>query len=566
MPTGNPLEQLRRRMQSNATPTAFAALAEEHRRAGRLAEAVAVCREGLERYPAYVSARVTLGRALLDSGDAPAAVVELEHAVAQSPDNLAAARALETARAALGDAPWPSAAAPDAPADLPLKAPQQELPTISSSVITTALGAGPDGPQEFGLAPDWSLPDTLPPLPPVAPPPLPDEDEQIQSLYPHVESPAIDGAPAHSQGDEPAGVWPAQAVVIDEAETFSWPIESSTPAPSEVWAVEVPLEPGAQEASSVWGDLTIEVPADTPAADEPVAVSSDPGAAAVEIAPDPPREDTSSAFWTGPFGGEAVAEDAAPFAGWGESAPPTSGETDQSPWSDESPADNRAWNTPDGPSATWALGDLHEADGADATPFQGVLDDEAPRPEPFASFADSTESAGDDPAAAFSALSLPEMPLPELPAAPALAQDEALELLWSASDEDLGTSASTATAPGSGVAALGVELPELPPLPVDAAEPAGEAGAEPMPVDAAWSGSVRSALGEVFALAGHAEALEPPAHPSPEVREAMAEAAVEAAREDAALGEDGPPILASLEQMLAAVRARRAALSGQLDS
>ena len=107
MSTGNPLEQLRRRMQSHATPTAFAALAEEHRRAGRLAEAVAVCREGLERYPAYVSGRVTLGRALLDSGDAMAAVTELEHAVAQSPDNLAAARALETARAALGDVPWP---------------------------------------------------------------------------------------------------------------------------------------------------------------------------------------------------------------------------------------------------------------------------------------------------------------------------------------------------------------------------------------------------------------------------------------------------------------------------
>ena len=105
MPTGNPLEQLRRRMQSHATPTAFAALAEEHRRAGRLAEAVAVCREGLERYPAYASARVTLGRALLDSGDVAAAVVELEHAVAQSPDNLAAARALETARAALGELP-----------------------------------------------------------------------------------------------------------------------------------------------------------------------------------------------------------------------------------------------------------------------------------------------------------------------------------------------------------------------------------------------------------------------------------------------------------------------------
>ena len=82
----------------------------------------------------------------------------------------------------------------------------------------------------------------------------------------------------------------------------------------------------------------------------------------------------------------------------------------------------------------------------------------------------------------------------------------------------------------------------------------------------AWSGSVKSALGEVFALAGHGESLEPPAHPSPLVRDAMADTAVEAAIEDAVRPDDAPPIRASLEQMLAAVRARRAALSGSLDS
>jgi hypothetical protein len=60
---------------------------------------VAVCRDGLERYPTYVSARVTLGRALLDLGDVRAALTELTHAVEQAPDNLAAARALATAQA-----------------------------------------------------------------------------------------------------------------------------------------------------------------------------------------------------------------------------------------------------------------------------------------------------------------------------------------------------------------------------------------------------------------------------------------------------------------------------------
>lgn len=108
MATANPLDELRRRIGSGAAPGAFAALAEEHRRAGRLDEAVAVCREGLERYPTYVSARVTLGRALLDLGDIQGAIGELGHAVEQAPDNLAAARALETARA-LAPQPEPEA-------------------------------------------------------------------------------------------------------------------------------------------------------------------------------------------------------------------------------------------------------------------------------------------------------------------------------------------------------------------------------------------------------------------------------------------------------------------------
>jgi tetratricopeptide (TPR) repeat protein len=105
MSTVNPLDQLRRRIGSGSAPVAFAALAEEHRRAGRLDEAVAVCRDGLQRYPAYVSARVTLGRALLDLGSVREAVLELEAAVEQSPDNLAAARVLADARTRLADLP-----------------------------------------------------------------------------------------------------------------------------------------------------------------------------------------------------------------------------------------------------------------------------------------------------------------------------------------------------------------------------------------------------------------------------------------------------------------------------
>ena len=80
-----------------------------------------------------------------------------------------------------------------------------------------------------------------------------------------------------------------------------------------------------------------------------------------------------------------------PFAGWGDDAPLRVQEIDQSAWADEDAADAvGTWTTSDGPSATWALGDL-EADGADPTPFQGTLDVEDVRPRPFAGI---TETSG----------------------------------------------------------------------------------------------------------------------------------------------------------------------------
>lgn len=88
------IDELRRRVQSDPASIAFAQLAEEYRRSGQTEEAVRVCREGLTRHPGYLSARVTLGRALLDLGQLDAARDELEFVVAEAPENLAAVRGL----------------------------------------------------------------------------------------------------------------------------------------------------------------------------------------------------------------------------------------------------------------------------------------------------------------------------------------------------------------------------------------------------------------------------------------------------------------------------------------
>lgn len=88
------IDELRRRVQNDPASIAFAQLAEEYRRAGQTDEAVRICRDGLTRHPGYLSARVTLGRALLDLGQLGEARGEFEFVVAEAPENLAAVRGL----------------------------------------------------------------------------------------------------------------------------------------------------------------------------------------------------------------------------------------------------------------------------------------------------------------------------------------------------------------------------------------------------------------------------------------------------------------------------------------
>jgi tetratricopeptide (TPR) repeat protein len=96
------IEELRRRVQLDPASIAFAALAEEFRRMGRHEEAIETCRAGLQRHPAYLSARVTLGRALIETGDYDAAREELETVLRSAPENLAAIRGLAQIHERLG--------------------------------------------------------------------------------------------------------------------------------------------------------------------------------------------------------------------------------------------------------------------------------------------------------------------------------------------------------------------------------------------------------------------------------------------------------------------------------
>lgn len=88
------IDDLRRRVQQDPASIAFAQLAEEYRRAGTLTEAVAICRVGLSAHPTFLSARITLARALAALGELDDARREFETVLRSSPEHLPAVRGL----------------------------------------------------------------------------------------------------------------------------------------------------------------------------------------------------------------------------------------------------------------------------------------------------------------------------------------------------------------------------------------------------------------------------------------------------------------------------------------
>ena len=84
------IEELEKRLDADPNSRMFVQLAEEYRKAGLLDNAVEICEEGLKKHPQYPSARVALGRALLESESFSRAAEEFETVLAQVPDNILA--------------------------------------------------------------------------------------------------------------------------------------------------------------------------------------------------------------------------------------------------------------------------------------------------------------------------------------------------------------------------------------------------------------------------------------------------------------------------------------------
>lgn len=229
------IEELKRRVQVDPASIAFAALAEEYRRAGRFEEAIATCQAGLQRHPAYLSAHVTLGRALLELGRFDEARQELEHVLRAAPENLAAIRglaeihhrrgelpeALEQYRSALSVARHdaeieeavdqisrqvaPAAATPEPAGPPPAQPPADAVPAVSSA--PAPLSAPEIVPEP---APSWA-PEALAapepaavPEPALVPEPVPERVAALEAVVIPDSNPTPDPIPVQDRRGKPA--------------------------------------------------------------------------------------------------------------------------------------------------------------------------------------------------------------------------------------------------------------------------------------------------------------------------------------------------------------------------
>ena len=171
-----------RQAPAEETPS-FGAIAERFRRAGDLERAIALCQEGLKKFPNQLSARVTLGWAYLDKGEYDHARQELERVIRRAPDNLAAIRGLaelhdraEHAVSGIGpDGMW---------------VPAEDVPEEPDAVSPVAVqGPAPAEPEPF----EAPMPAVPPPLPVPA---LASSNDDVNPLS-LIETPA-QAAVAHS--------------------------------------------------------------------------------------------------------------------------------------------------------------------------------------------------------------------------------------------------------------------------------------------------------------------------------------------------------------------------------
>lgn len=217
------IEELKRRVQMDPASIAFAALAEEYRRAGQYEDAIAVCEAGLQRHPAYLSARVTLGRSFLELSRFDEARQQLEEVLRTAPENLAAIRALAEIHDRVGEYPDP----PSSPSGSGAPAPAARTGTPGRiSPIPLSRPAGSPAPVAAPPAPPAPAAAPSPPAPPLVPSPT------LRSTPPLVPPPTL-RSPTPLVPPPPPRVPHPDEAALPALEAFLTAIRAARAAPRE---------------------------------------------------------------------------------------------------------------------------------------------------------------------------------------------------------------------------------------------------------------------------------------------------------------------------------------------
>jgi len=259
------IEDLRRRVQKDPASIAFAQLAEECRRAGRYEEAVDVCRAGLAIHPGYLSARVTLGRALIELHQTDEALQELGTVLKSAPENLAAIRGtaeIHHGRGELGEALTHYRAALALARNDPDL--QQTVDELARQVEPPKPAASEDGMSFEDISSEFLK---------IAPPPAaPVEDAS-----------AADGTPAPAASEAEAGPEIAAGSAVEELPSPSIALESSDEATHAVEAAHTVETADAVDSGAL---VTAAAPEPVVDAASPVDASADQTLAIGDLAAD----------------------------------------------------------------------------------------------------------------------------------------------------------------------------------------------------------------------------------------------------------------------------------------
>ena len=88
------IRDLKRRLELDPSSRLFVSLAEEYRKAGRVADALITLQQGLRNHPGYISAQVALGRAYLEAGNVSESIATFTKVLTADPGNLVSAKSL----------------------------------------------------------------------------------------------------------------------------------------------------------------------------------------------------------------------------------------------------------------------------------------------------------------------------------------------------------------------------------------------------------------------------------------------------------------------------------------